>query len=211
MALDYKPSDDFVVNNLQSLDDFDVTESKELWLIQCPTSHFPEINGKEFKVKLDKDGVFGGFEDSSGKEVGLVSFASQEADATVIIPSANESKIVGKISRRVSLVRYPEPKELVDTVKTKTQQKHVGAVTNSSGKYSNPARSSKHKSGQSGLRHSAATRSSRQKSIFSNFPETPKSSKRKHPESSVKKQHGPTTTVSGSSDGKSKKKAKTDK
>ncbi|ESQ31410.1 hypothetical protein EUTSA_v10004934mg [Eutrema salsugineum] len=203
MALDYKPSEDFVVNNLKSLDDFDVMGSKELWLIQCPMSHIPEIDGKELKVKLDKDGVLGGFEDSSGIDVDLVSFASQDADATVIIPSGEGSKIVGKISRRVSLVRYPEAKELLETTKAKAQQKLLGAVTNSSGKYSNPARSSLRKSGQSALR-AASTHSSRQKSM---------NPKRKRTESSSGKHYAPTTTASGSSDrsGKSKKKVKTEK
>ncbi|KAG0495577.1 hypothetical protein HPP92_000268 [Vanilla planifolia] len=32
-------------------------------------------------------------------------------DATVFLPSSSDSKIVGKISRRVCLVRYPEPGE----------------------------------------------------------------------------------------------------
>ncbi|KAF8058374.1 hypothetical protein N665_1247s0004 [Sinapis alba] len=206
MALDYKPSEDFEVNNLQPLVDFDATGSKELWLIQCPLSHFPEIEGKELKVKLDEDGVLGRFEDSSGKEVNLISFASQEGDATVIIPSENESKIVGKISRRVSLVRFPEPEELLKTFKT--QQKLVGAVTSSSLRNSNPALSSRRKSGQSSLRHPASTRSSREKSLFSGFTETPtKSSKRKHSEPSSSKH------ASGSSElvGKSKKKVKTEK
>nr|VDC67545.1 unnamed protein product [Brassica rapa] len=40
MTLDYKPSEEFEVSKLQSLLDFDVTTgAKELWLIQCPTSH----------------------------------------------------------------------------------------------------------------------------------------------------------------------------
>ncbi|CAH8343810.1 unnamed protein product [Eruca vesicaria subsp. sativa] len=181
----YKPSEDFEVNNLQSLVDFDVTDSKELWLMQCPLSHFPDIEGKELKVKLDKDGVFGGFEDLSGKEIELVSFASQDADATVILPSQQESKIVGEISRRVSLVRFPEPKELLETMKVKTQQKLVGgAVASSSVKNSNPALSSRRKSVQSALRHSVSTRSSRDKSLFSTLTETPMSSKRKHSEPS---------------------------
>ncbi|WZZ37363.1 hypothetical protein YC2023_020764 [Brassica napus] len=84
MALDYKPPEEFIVNNLQPLVDFDVTGSTELWLIQCPMSHVPEIEGKELKVKLGEDGVLGRFEDSSGKEVELVSFSSQEGDATVM-------------------------------------------------------------------------------------------------------------------------------
>ncbi|KAG2301099.1 hypothetical protein Bca4012_059215 [Brassica carinata] len=206
MALDYKPSEDFEVNSLQPLVDFDVTGSKELWLIQCPMGHFPEIEGKEFKVKLGEDGVLGRFEDSSGKEVELVSFASQEGDATVIIPYENESKIVGKISRRVSLVRFPEPEELLETLKVQNKQKALGAVMSSSLKNSNPALSSRRKSGQSSLRHPASTRSSREKSK-SLFAETPKSSKRKHSEPSASKH------ASGSSDrsGKSKKKVKTEK
>ncbi|CAN6935581.1 hypothetical protein Bca4012_101881 [Brassica carinata] len=146
MALDYKPPEEFVVNNLQPLADFDVTGSTELWLIQCPMSHVPEIEGKELKVKLGEDGVLGRFEDSPGKEVELVSFASQEGDATVIIPCENESKIVGKISRRVSLVRFPEPEELLETFKT--QQKALRAVTSSSVRNSNPAMSSRRKSKQ---------------------------------------------------------------
>lgn len=88
-------------------------------------------------------------------EVELVSFASQDADATVIVPSHQESKIVGKISRRVLLVRFPKPKELLEATKVKTQHK---AVTSSSVKNSNAAQSSRRKSsggGQSALRHSA--------------------------------------------------------
>ncbi|KAF3526575.1 hypothetical protein F2Q69_00051557 [Brassica cretica] len=168
MALDYKPPEEFVVNNLQPLADFDVTGSTELWLIQCPMSHVPEIEGKELKVKLGEDGVLGRFEDSPGKEVELVSFASQE--------------------------------ELLETFKT--QQKALRAVTSSSVRNSNPAMSSRRKSGQSSLRHS-----SREKSFFSGFTEAPKSSKRKHSEPSASKH------ASGSSDqaGKSKKKVKTEK
>ncbi|CAN6821613.1 unnamed protein product [Brassica oleracea var. botrytis] len=53
MTLDYKPSEEFQVSKLQSLLDFDVTGAKELWLIQCPISHFPEIEAKELKVKME--------------------------------------------------------------------------------------------------------------------------------------------------------------
>lgn len=199
MALDYKPSEEFLVNNLQPLVDFDVTGTQELWLIQCPMSHIPEIEGKELKVNLGEDGVLGRFEDSSGKEVELVSFASQEGDATVIIPSENESKIVGKISRRVSLVRFPEPEELLQTFKT--QQKSVKAALSSSLKNSSLAMSSRRKSGQSSLRHS-----SKEKSLFTGFTETPKSSKRKHSEPSASKR-----ASSSDQSGKSKKKVKTEK
>ncbi|KAF3501759.1 hypothetical protein F2Q69_00040166 [Brassica cretica] len=88
----------------------------------------------------------GGFEDLSGKDVEFVSSASQDADATVIIPSQQESTIVGKISRRGSLVRFPKPKELLETMTVETQQKLVpGAATSSSLTNANPAQSSRRK------------------------------------------------------------------
>ncbi|CAN6821903.1 unnamed protein product [Brassica oleracea] len=226
MTLDYKPSEEFEVSKLQSLLDFDVTGAKELWLIQCPISHFPKIEGKELKVKLDEDGVLGGFEDSYGKEVDLVSFASQDADATVIIPSEKESKIgtfLPFLHKNCVLIVFSNssylfngswedlPEELLETMKVKTQQKLAGAaVTSSSVRNSNPAQSSRRKSGQSSLRHST---SSRQKSVFpSSSIKTPMSSKRKHSEPSSSKHHGSATTLPGSSDrsDKSKKKVKTE-
>lgn len=109
-----------------------------------------------------------------------------------------------KVVRQVSLVRYPDPKELLDTMKAKTRQKLVGAATESSGKKSDPSQSSWRRSG------SVPTRSSRQKSVFSGHTETPKSksSKRKHSESSSGKHWSSTSTVSGSAErsGKFKKK-----
>nr|CAD1836682.1 unnamed protein product [Ananas comosus var. bracteatus] len=42
----------------------------------------------------------------------LISFQAQEPDAAVFLSSGSESKVVGKISRRVCLVHYPEPEEL---------------------------------------------------------------------------------------------------
>ncbi|KAG2293500.1 hypothetical protein Bca52824_040169 [Brassica carinata] len=184
MTLDYKPSEEFQVSKLQSLLDFDVTGAKELWLIQCPISHFPEIEAKELKVKMES------WEDSRiltvCKEVDLVSFASQDADATFV-----------SLNLKSCLV--------------KTQQKLAGAaVTSSSVRNSNPAQSSRRKSGQSSLRHST---SSRQKSVFpSSSTKTPMSSKRKHSEPSSSKHHGSATTLPGSSDrsDKSKKKVKTE-
>lgn len=107
--------------------------------------------------------------------------------------------VAGKFTRRVAIVRYPEPNELLQKLKARTQQKLVGSVTNSSKKSSNLTQSSRHKSG---------TRSSKSKSMFSSFTDTPKSPKRKHSESSSGKHRSSTSTVSGSSEqsGKIKKK-----
>ncbi|CAE5975139.1 unnamed protein product [Arabidopsis arenosa] len=100
----------------------------------------------------------------------------QDANAELIIPlEVTEIVSAGKIARRVAKVRYPEPNELLQQMKARTQQKLVGSVTNSSKKSSNLIQNSRHKSG---------TRSSKPKSMFSSFTETPKSPKRKHLESS---------------------------
>ncbi|CAN6968230.1 unnamed protein product [Brassica oleracea var. botrytis] len=92
-------------------------------------------------------------------------------------------------------------------MKVKTQQKLArAAVTSSSVRNSNPAQSSRRKSGQSSLRHST---SSRQKSVFpSSSTKTPMSSKRKHSELSSSKHHGSATTLPGSSDRSDKSKKK---
>ncbi|EOA12592.1 hypothetical protein CARUB_v10027088mg [Capsella rubella] len=216
MALDYQPNESFIVNNFEQLEETEVSHSDdEIWIFQFPisrgsaSSQFPEIGGDDIKIDdFDKDGSIGGFVDSSGTKFDLVSYAPQDTESTVILPS-EESVIGGSISRRVALVRYPEPTELLQTIKARSQQKLVGAVTSSSGKYSNPSQSSRHKSGQS-VRHSASSRSSKQKSLFSSFTDAPKSPKRKHSESASGKHGNSTSTVSGSSErsGKSKKKKK---
>jgi len=72
-----------------------------------------DFHGKELSLKLHKDGNLGNLESSSGKSYELVSYKAQQPDATVFQPSGSEIKPVGKISRRVCLVRYPEPEELV--------------------------------------------------------------------------------------------------
>ncbi|XP_043711639.1 amino acid permease 6-like [Telopea speciosissima] len=109
---DYKPPVEFQVDAKDPLVDISLTDSTELWLIQWPINQPPDFDGEEVSLKLHNDGHLGSFESSSGKSYKLVSFAAQEPDATVFLSSPSESKAVGKISRRVSLVHYPEPTEL---------------------------------------------------------------------------------------------------
>ncbi|KAJ6837501.1 mediator-associated protein 2 [Iris pallida] len=109
----YAPGEHFEENTDKALVDIDLTDSTELWLIQWPVKQLKpqDFQGKELSLKLYRDGKLGSFE-SSGKTYDLMSFAAQEPDATVFVPSSSsESKIVGKISRRVCLVNYPEPGE----------------------------------------------------------------------------------------------------
>ncbi|KAM0936013.1 putative mediator-associated protein 2, plant [Dioscorea sansibarensis] len=110
----YKPEADFVEDSKEPLLDIDVNDSTEFWLIQWPINQLQPVDfdGKELSLKLRPDGRLGGFESSSGKGYDVVSFAAQEPNATVFVSSPNESKVVGRVSRRVCLVHYPEPEEL---------------------------------------------------------------------------------------------------
>lgn len=110
----YKPSGAFEEESKDALIDIPDNDSTELWLIQWPMKQLDpaDFHGKKVKLKLHHDGQLGGIESSSGKSYDMVSYAAQEPDATVFMPSASGSKVVGKISRRVCLVRYPDPEEL---------------------------------------------------------------------------------------------------
>ncbi|KAJ8760562.1 hypothetical protein K2173_015229 [Erythroxylum novogranatense] len=132
----YKPEAAFEEDTREQLFDLSLTNSTELWLIQWPfnevsfgSSYFvrfylvvilqsylyfqvPDFNGKEISLNLHHDGCLGSFEASVGKTYDVVSSAVQEPDATVFVSSSSKTKIVGKISRRVSLVHYPDPEEL---------------------------------------------------------------------------------------------------
>ncbi|XP_010484258.1 PREDICTED: mediator-associated protein 2-like [Camelina sativa] len=207
MGLDYEPNEDFVVATTEEVDDAEISPEEEIWIFQYPlgrgpaATQFPEVDEDflEFDDDLDKEGIFGNFVDSSGTKIDLASYPPQDTESTMILPSEN-STIAGRISRRVALVRYAEPNELLQKIKARSQQKLVGAVTNSSGKYSNPTQSSR--------KHSASSRSSKQKSLFSSFTEAPKSSKRKNSDSSSGKHGISTSTVSGSSERSEKSKKK---
>ncbi|KAL2519993.1 Mediator-associated protein 2 [Forsythia ovata] len=108
----YKPPPEFEEDIKDPLIELNLTDSTELWLIQWPINQAPDFDGQEVSLKLHHDGCLGSFEGSSGKSYEVVSFKSQNPEAMVFLPSASESKIAGKISRRVSLVHYPEPSEL---------------------------------------------------------------------------------------------------
>ncbi|XP_077229155.1 uncharacterized protein LOC143862046 [Tasmannia lanceolata] len=110
----YKPPSEFQEDTKEPLVEISLTGSTELWLIQWPINHLEpkDFEGKELSLKLHHDGRLGSFESSSGKSYDLVSFAAQAPDATVFLSSSSKSKVVGKISRRVCLVHYPEPTNL---------------------------------------------------------------------------------------------------
>uniref|UniRef100_A0A0E0JGL3 Mediator-associated protein 2 n=1 Tax=Oryza punctata TaxID=4537 RepID=A0A0E0JGL3_ORYPU len=111
---DEEPGPAFEENSEEVMLDISQTESTELWLIQWPLNQLDasDFHGQELTLKLHRDGKLSSLESSSGKSYDLVSFAAQKPDATVFLPSGPEAKAVGKIARRVSLVRYPDPEEL---------------------------------------------------------------------------------------------------
>ncbi|CAM8942624.1 unnamed protein product [Rhodiola kirilowii] len=107
-----KAQSEFEKDQCEPLIDLDLSDSTELWLIQWPYKQDLDFDGQEVSLKLNADGSLGNFTGTSGKEYEVVSFKSLDADATVFVTSASESKVVGKISRRVSFVHYPDLVEL---------------------------------------------------------------------------------------------------
>ncbi|CAK8560198.1 unnamed protein product [Lathyrus sativus] len=154
----YKPHHEFKQDVKEALVDLNLTESNELWLLKLPFSNdlLADIDGQELLVKLDKDGTLASFEGASGKAYDFVSFASMEPDETVFVPSATELKIAGKISRRVSVVHYHDPKELEKISTTDAKKALLNSIAATPGNFS---------------RTSASKSSSRLKSSLSEFSE----------------------------------------
>ncbi|XP_039001762.1 uncharacterized protein LOC120128052 isoform X2 [Hibiscus syriacus] len=90
----YTPPPEFEEDSSQQLVDLTLSDSKELFLIQWPLHQNPEIKGEVVTLQLDSDGKLGSITDSTGKDYDLVSSASKVSDATVILSSESESKIV---------------------------------------------------------------------------------------------------------------------
>uniref|UniRef100_A0A7N0U9B3 Mediator-associated protein 2 n=1 Tax=Kalanchoe fedtschenkoi TaxID=63787 RepID=A0A7N0U9B3_KALFE len=165
---------EFGKDQCEPLIDLALSDSTELWLLQWPYKQDLDFDGQEVSLQLDQDGTLGTFTGTSGKEYELVSYKFLDADATVFVSSASESKIVGKISRRVSFAHYPESGELEmydpdkvkeerdrelyeRTVKYAVSRSHpsmsrstfMTTTPNSRSRQTNSSRSSKHRSGVS--------------------------------------------------------------
>ncbi|KAF4356747.1 hypothetical protein F8388_022454 [Cannabis sativa] len=177
----YVPAPEFLQDVKDPLVDLSGTDSTELWLIQWPKNNDPDFDGQELTLKLDHDGNLSSFKGSSGKEYDMVSFASQESNATVFLSSSTGTKIAGKISRRVSLVHYPEPHELKQASSSKSMYHKSSSIsmTNSSHHVGTPAQSSRPRNttGTSTGR-GTSSRSSKQKSSLSDLGEPSQTPKR---------------------------------
>eukprot|EP00268_Persea_americana_P024842 TRINITY_DN2422_c0_g1_i1.p1 TRINITY_DN2422_c0_g1~~TRINITY_DN2422_c0_g1_i1.p1 ORF type:complete len:240 (-),score=41.95 TRINITY_DN2422_c0_g1_i1:369-1088(-) len=158
----YQPPPDYKEDKKELLAEISVTDSTELWLMQWPLNQLQpdEFEGKELSLKLHHDGTLGTFESSSGKSYDLVSFAAHKPDATVILASASESKVVGKFTRRVCLVHYPEP-ESIDERSVRSSQGLSGSLRGNSDQFATPVRSlTKSSRSTSSRMHSSEQKSS---------------------------------------------------
>nr|XP_027122367.1 mediator-associated protein 2-like [Coffea arabica] len=181
----YRAPEEFEEVKKDPLIELNLNDSKELWLIQWPVNQAPDLNGQQVSLKLHHDGHLGSFEGSSGtaifpdhfyviplfpafdgKSYEVVSFKSQEPEATVFLSSTSESRIAllgekflekypssshnwtGKISRRVSLLHYPEPSELKSGGLAIKQmvQRSAASLTNSAHHYRTPTQSTRTRS-----------------------------------------------------------------
>ncbi|XP_058102877.1 uncharacterized protein LOC131246602 isoform X4 [Magnolia sinica] len=138
----YEPPPEFLEVQKDPLVGISLTDSTELWLIQWPLNQLQsdDFEGKELSLKLHGDGQLASFESSSGKSYDVVSFAAQEPDATVLLPSGSESK-VGSSRRGISELSTLERNERLRSSDMTTEISH-GITT--------PSRSSKERSSVSG-------------------------------------------------------------
>ncbi|KAI3722159.1 hypothetical protein L2E82_33187 [Cichorium intybus] len=159
----FKPPPEFQEDARPPVIEPTATDSTELWLIQWPKDQIPDFDGEQISLKLQNDGQLGTFEASSGKSYDVVSLAAQEPKAMVFLSSATDSKIVGKITRRVSFVRYLEPSEVPkdDTKKLKElyERSSATSLTNSGHQFSTPAKSTRTGGGRAST-HSSGRKSS---------------------------------------------------
>lgn len=179
--LSYKPAPEFEEVKKDSLINLNSADSTELWLIQWPLNQHPDFDGREVSLKLHHDGHMGSFEDSSGKSYEVVSCRALDPDATVFLSSESGTKIAGKISRRVSLIRYPEPSELKQNsinLKQMAQRSSATTVTNSSRRFATPTQSNRTRSMRTASAYTPSN--SRNKSSLPEAGEPSKSTKRKH-------------------------------
>ncbi|XP_011074827.1 mediator-associated protein 2 [Sesamum indicum] len=137
--------------------------------------------GCSVSLNLHGDGQIGTFEGSSGKSYEVVSFKPQGPEAAVFFSSASEAKIAGKISRRISLIHYPDPSELQirnNLNLIQSQRSSTAASTMSGHRLATPSCNTKPRNSQAVSGYS--TPSSRMKSSVSGYLKSSKPRKRRN-------------------------------
>lgn len=177
----YKPPPEFEEDDREFLTDISLSDSVELWLIQWPANQAPDFDGQEFSLQHRPDGHLGSFQGSSGKSYDVVSCVAQEPEASVFLPSSSDTRLVGKIARRISLVHYPEPEELEKATPMKSVYKKSSGMSLTTS--SRPTTTSR--GPHSSSRRTSSTRSSKPRSSISECGEPSKpSSIKQEPEPS---------------------------
>ncbi|EPS72363.1 hypothetical protein M569_02397, partial [Genlisea aurea] len=139
------PEKDYAEVAKDSLTHIEQEDLTEVWLFQWPKSQYPVFNGKEVSLKLNAYGELGSVEDSEGKCHELMSNNTRGPHVVAFSPCdcGSEYRIGGKISRHVSLVRYPEPEELKTWNSNRSNHPSSSTSNLSSGRRSsNPTRTS---------------------------------------------------------------------
>ncbi|GMH02594.1 hypothetical protein Nepgr_004433 [Nepenthes gracilis] len=175
----YKPLPEFQEDTKDPLVELNMTDSTELWLIQWPIGQPPDFAGQEVTLTLNQDRELCSFEGPSGKLYKMVNFSTEEPKATVFHSTSSKSKIVGKISRRVSVVHYPDPSELEKLCSNdKGLVRLSSSKTSSSHRLMTPLQSSQLRNPKSGSSGGGTTSSGRQRSSLPQVEQLLKSSKR---------------------------------
>ncbi|KAK9748683.1 hypothetical protein RND81_02G073300 [Saponaria officinalis] len=192
----YVCAPEFKEDTQNSLVDIHLNENTELWLVQLPDDQFPDIDGQNLTLDLDQDGELGSVKGPDGTEYTLVNFPSEVAETTVFQPAPSGTKIVGKISRHVSLIHYPEPKKHGATnVAARKRMPLSSKTTFTKSQFSTPSRTTSHKNVSSHSRSDSA-RSSRKSGLSRQSGDSGQG-------------HSVVTTASGSSEQSHHKKSKT--
>lgn len=181
----YKPPAEFEEEKREFLTDISLSDCAELWLIQWPSNQAPDFDGQEFSLQLHPDGHLGSFQSSSGKSYDVVSCVSKEPEASVFLPSSSDTRLVGKISRRISLVHYPEPEELEKTTPIKSLYQKSSGISLTTSRQTTTSRGP-----HSSSRRTSSTRSSKPRSSVSEYEEPSKpSSFKQEPEPTESRDH----------------------
>ncbi|KAK9061279.1 hypothetical protein SSX86_018459 [Deinandra increscens subsp. villosa] len=142
---------DYLEEGVSCLSKFDpsLTDSTELWLLQWPKDQVPDFEGKQ--LSLDFIVMMGSCALLKPrlvrKSFDVVSFAAREPKSTVFLSSAADSKILGKITRRVSFVHYLDPievpKEDTKRLKQLYERSSTTSLTKSAYNFATPTKSTR--------------------------------------------------------------------
>nr|GMD32039.1 mediator-associated protein 2-like [Ipomoea batatas] len=170
--LGYKPPSDFVEDKRDPLVELKSTDSTELWLIQWPINHVWSLLQTLSFIYTSHNLMLIFY----GKSYDVFNLKAQDPVGTVFLSSASEAKAVGKISRHVSFIHYPEPSEFQKN--NKMSLKEIAQRSSTMTKTS-ATKSSRHKNSQSTSIYTTNAPSSQQKSSKSKLGEPSKTPKKR--------------------------------